>query len=283
MTANANLETSMRIENRLVALNPRGMRSIQSVLPSGYVQRAATMIYQRKGVVFIGTGFPVLDTFETDGPLGAIAIYEALDTLGFTPVLVCGRPLSDVLVQRYRVRQLTVGDLSDAKAQASSALSEETPVAIISIERPGLSNEGRYFNMRGEDISAKCACFDEFLIQARCPTVAIGDGGNEIGMGNATAALASLDITPAATPCDELVVADVSNWGGYALVALWGMWAKRDLLAEFDMHGVLAYLSANKSVDGVTRKNTLTEDGMSLDKGDALLADLRRLTGFTDK
>ena len=38
--------------------------------------------------------------------------------------------------------------------------------------------------MRGIDISEHCGCFDFFVTEARCPTIAIGDGGNEIGMGN---------------------------------------------------------------------------------------------------
>jgi hypothetical protein len=39
-------------------------------------------------------------------------------------------------------------------------------------------------------------------------------------------------------------------------------------------------LSERGSVDGVTRKNTLTEDGMSPTEGDALILEIRRLTGF---
>ncbi len=71
-----------------------------------------------------------------------------------------------------------------------------------------------------------CACFDYFVTEAHCPTIAIGDGGNEIGMGNALEGLQQLDIIPAVTPCDELLIADVSNWAAFGLIALMGLWAK---------------------------------------------------------
>ena len=83
---------------------------------------------------------------------------------------------------------------------------------MISIERPGLAADGRYYNMRCEDISERCFFFDPFINSATCPTIGIGDGGNEIGMGNIAAALWKLDIRPSVTCCDELLVADVSNW-----------------------------------------------------------------------
>ena len=54
---------------------------------------------------------------------------------------------------------------------------------MISIECPGLAADGRYYNMRGEDITARCSFFDPFVTGANCATIAIGDGGNEIGMG----------------------------------------------------------------------------------------------------
>jgi hypothetical protein len=136
--------------------------------------------------------------------------------------------------------------------------------------------------MRGEDISAQCGVFDPFLTLADCPTIAIGDGGNEIGMGNIAEAIAGLDIRVAVTPCDELLVADVSNWGAYGLLAFLGLWAERDLLSEFSALETLRYLSERGSVDGVTRANTLTEDGLPPSEGEAVIRELRTLTGFLE-
>ena len=43
---------------------------------------------------------------------------------------------------------------------------------------------------------------------------------------------------------------------------------------------LLHYLSQRGSVDGVTRENTLTEDGLPASEGLQLIEDLRILTGF---
>ena len=132
--------------------------------------------------------------------------------------------------------------------------------------------------MRGEDITARSAFFDPYLTVATCPTIAIGDGGNEIGMGNIRGAIGTLDINASETGCDELLVADVSNWGAYGLVALLALWRGRDLLAEISPLAILNYLSEHGSVDGVTRENTLTEDGLGPEEGRAVIESLRALT-----
>ncbi|MEZ5448683.1 MAG: DUF4392 domain-containing protein [Thiolinea sp.] len=238
------------------------------------------MIYRSRGTILIGTGFPVVGTFETDGPVGAIALYHTLDDLGAKPILVCGTPLSRALGSDFRLHEITVGDISQGRPEALAALQHYQPDLVISIERPGLSAQDRYFNMRGEDISARCACFDYFLREASCPTLAIGDGGNEIGMGNLQQALQALDIVPSVTTCDELLVADVSNWGAYGLIALLGLWHGDDLLARINTLEILQYTSQRGSVDGVTRLNTLTEDSLDAGDGQQLIDDLRRLTGF---
>ncbi len=74
-------DPSVAIEDALVARNLRQMRVAQAALQPGYYLRAAQLLQrarQGRARVIIGTGFPVVDTFETDGPVGAIALYEAL-------------------------------------------------------------------------------------------------------------------------------------------------------------------------------------------------------------
>ncbi len=274
------LQLSIAIEEALVARNLRNMQTARSALRPGYYLRAATLLREIRGTVIIGTGFPVGDTFETDGPVGAIALFDALHALGAEPLLACGPPLSGRLEADYPVLELCARDVVSARDEARANLQRLAPAAVISIERPGLGPDGRYYNMIGEDISPRSAYFDPYLEEARCPTIAIGDGGNEIGMGNIAEAIARLDINGAVTRCDELLVADVSNWGAYGIVALLALWSGRDLLGEFSPMAVLEYLSSLGSVDGVTRKNTLTEDGLDVSEGLQVIAQLRRLCGF---
>jgi hypothetical protein len=273
-------QLSIDIENLLVARNLRQMQIAQAALEPGYYLRAARHLRDCQGTVLIGTGFPVADTFETDGPVGAIALYEALAALGGRPVLACAAPLAGALQQDFRILTLEAPDLARAREDARKALEAWRPEAIVSIERPGLTADGRYYNMRGEDISARCGIFDPFLDCAECPTIAIGDGGNEIGMGNIAGAISGLDIRVSTTCCDELLVADVSNWGAYGLIAFLGAWSGRDLLGHVCPAAILDYLSVRGSVDGVTRENTPTEDGLQATEGDQVIAQLRRLTGF---
>jgi len=275
-----NLILSTQIENLLVARNPRDMQTLQAALVPGYYLRAAQLLQNARGKVLIGTGFPVAGTYETDGPVGAIALYRALETLGAEPILVCGAPLADTIASDYRVHKISLGEPAVSKVEAQNALQQYQPSLVISIERPGMAADGKYYNMRGEDISPACASFDYFLSSASCPTIGIGDGGNEIGMGNVASTLEQLNIIPSATRCDELVIADVSNWAAHGLIAMLSILRQQDLLLGWDNLAILQYLSDRGSVDGVTRENSLTEDGLSADISEKLIKDLRILGGF---
>jgi hypothetical protein len=294
------LTLSIAIEELLVSRNQRGMAAVRQALEPGYYLRAARHLHAITGTVLIGTGFPVNDTYETDGPVGALALYQALDYLGAHPVLVCGTPLSAELAADYRVHDIAVGNSAgrvtdagiqpvrlrggrrkgDPEISTLDDLVSMSPSAVISIERPGLTAEGRYHNMLGEDITERCACFDYFVELAGCPTIAIGDGGNEVGMGNVQDVIHALDVEPSTTRCDELLVADVSNWGAYGLIALLGYWRGEDLLGRISPSGILEYLCARGSVDGVTRENTPTEDSFDAAVGEQVLVALREMTGF---
>lgn len=275
-------ELSEIIEDLMVARNPRNMQDAQAALTPGYYLRAAQHLYPARGNIIIGTGFPVVDTFETDGPVGALALYDVLEALGNTCWLACAAPLASALADDYQILPLTAPDAETAAIEAQHLLTELKPAAIISIERPGVTNNGRYYNMRGEDISPRCGIFDTYLDLATCPTIAIGDGGNEIGMGNIAHAIEKLDINASVTTCDELLVADVSNWAAYGLIAFLSRWHEQDLLAQRNPLAILQYLSDKGSVDGVTRVNTLTEDGLPASDGIDLINELRSLLGFVD-
>ncbi len=274
------LKLSTEIEQMLVRQNLRGMARLLPHLKAGSYLRAARLITKSKGVVLIGTGFPVGDSFETDGPVGAIILYQLLEKLGATPLLCCGEPLFSALKDDYSCLQLTVGG-DAAEEFARQSLQQLAPELIISIERPGLAADGRYYNMRGVDISARCANFDVFFQQASCSTVAIGDGGNEIGMGNLYQAVSQLAITPAVTRCDELLLADVSNWAAYGLVALVSKLKDAETgcgwLLDCRPAELLQYLVNRGCVDGVTGLASITEDSLPPEHAMQLIKDLQQL------
>jgi hypothetical protein len=120
------------------------------------------------------------------------------------------------------------------------ALDKLKPALMLSVERPGITADGRYFNMHGRDISAFTAKFDLFFNLGTCPTIAFGDGGNEIGMGNVNHLLTELPIAPSITTCDELVIATVSNWGVYGVIAELSELVGQDLFTCFKPRSIVS-------------------------------------------
>jgi len=279
LNQDALLNQAAVLEQALVAQDLRGMARARAALTPGYLQRAAALLYQPGQHVLICTGFPIKGTFETDGPVGAVAIYRMLQAIGAIPVLVCDEPLYAVLAPHYRTAllRLTAPDAAAASAQATQLLTQYQPAAIVCIERPGQAADGRYYNMRHQDISAWVADVDTLVRLATCPTVGIGDGGNEIGMGNIATVISTLNIRPAHTCCTELIVADVSNWAAYGLAYYWSCLSGQDLFGCCDPTASLAFFSAHGSVDGVTGHNTLTEDGLPTSVGVAICHQFHQL------
>jgi len=235
----SDVQLSTYIETMMVEQNLRGMQSLYAYQQTGTYLRAAKSLFDAEHTILIGTGFAVKQTFETDGPVGAIALYNVLKGLGKNPILVSGNPLYSAIKNDFNCFELPLNNLGSAMAFSQAALAKLKPDCVLSIERPGLCHGDKYYNMRGIDISADCGCFDFFISQANCPTVAIGDGGNEIGMGNLSQYMSEMNIMPCLTKCDELLLADVSNWAAYGVIAFLSRWHDQDLLAGIDTLAIL--------------------------------------------
>ena len=272
------LELSADVEAVLVSHNPRGMARLRAQLEPGYCARAAQQLWDRRSqTILIGTGFPVANTFETDGPAGAMALYDALARLG-ADVWLAGPPsLAAVLAPTHQVLALTAANADTQQRHCDDSLARIQPDLIVAIEVPGAAQDGRYYNIRGIDISAQCGNFESFMRTQGCPTIGIGDGGNEAGMGNIDARAADLPIVQAAGKCSELVIADVSNWGAYALVGFLGRWSKEPFLQDLRDRPLLEWLTDHGAVDGVTHEPTATEDGLALGSGNRLIDTLLRV------
>ena len=199
---------------------------------------------------------------------------------------------------------------------ARRLLAAERPTHLLAIERPGRNRAGDYLNMRGDSVAAWNAPIDELFVVAgavvtgavstartegglrktragsgradranmkvsRPVTIGIGDGGNEIGMGSVRAKLVRIDRLRAriatVVPVDHLVVAGVSNWGGYGITAELGLLTGLDLLhtPELERRLIEACVAAG-ACDGVTRRREPTVDGLASDTH-AAVVDLLRL------
>jgi hypothetical protein len=271
------MHLSEKIEDLILQHGQRGMHRLRQSLQPGYVQRAAQMILENRGTVILGTGFPVSGSFESDGPISAISLYRVLLHLGCEPIFACAPPISDILASGFATYELQLLGWNESRPMVKKALRVLDPDLIISIERPGVTANGRYYNMHKQDITDSTAKFDLFLHESQCPSIAFGDGGNEIGMGNVTEALGEMNIVPSVTTCDELVIASVSNWGVYGVIAVICSLLKQDLFDLLEPEPIANFLVANGCVDGVTKRIEASEDGFPMEVSKTLLQQLRQL------
>jgi D-glutamate cyclase-like, C-terminal len=262
---------------RILAEDPRA-RGIGRLVQWGALEGAARALAgARRAMVVSGFFLPVPQRGETDGPPGAKAIGEALQALGAEVAYVTDAPNAPL----FEAMGLAV------TPYAPDLLERLAPTHLVSTERPGRAADGRYYSMSGRDVTPYTAPIDELFLRAPArgiPTVAIGDGGNEIGMGNVQA-LVARDVPNGAqiasvVPADHLIVAGVSNFGAYGLVAALSLLAGRDLLPSDERAAgdVLACVAAGGCC-GHTFRNEPLVDGLPLEDSLALLARLRALLG----
>jgi hypothetical protein len=79
------------------------------------------------------------------------------------------------------------------------------------------------------------------------------------------------------TTCDELVIATVSNWGVYGIIAAMSRELRQDLFNVFDTVEIVRHLVARGAVDGKTGYAECSEDGFPLAVGLTIIERLRAL------
>lgn len=267
--------------DHLLALDPR-RRGIAGFFEPGGARRAAEALRGSRRVL-ITTGFIVEPKMpETDGPPGAAVLGRALRALGAQVSYVTDPVTIPILAAALRVlgEPVDVRAYGDGPRAAEEMLTGERPTHLVAIERPARCRSGDYLNMRGHSVAEWNRPIDAMFVgdrRGRPVTIGVGDGGNEIGMGNVRARIArqgALMARIASTVrVDHLVVAGVSNWGAYGIVAHLGRMAGRSLLhtpaQERELVGACVEAGAH---DGVTRRREPTVDALPLDAHAAVVA-----------
>ncbi len=229
--------------------------------------RAARLLAMasRGSTVIIATGWPHRphaspDVAETDGPPGAAVLARTLAAAReITPILVVEPTLVTAMeavalaaglrpvppdrlavvreipapLQATTVLAMPV-DMEEGRRFSQRLFDSFSPVAVIVIEKGGLNRAGYAHTSRGHDTTWAIAKADLLVQRAQetgVPTIAVGDGGNEVGMGLIREFIRShvkhgdrcqcpcqAGIAPE-QPVDALVVAAVSNWGAYGVAA----------------------------------------------------------------
>jgi hypothetical protein len=204
------------------------------------------------------TGFfsPAYFCGEQDGPVGIACLARALETgIGVRSIILTDDELvpgveATCVGAGYKTfdieRALTVPkgrgiavvgiskDANEALKQVKAIMDRAQPSFVMASERPSGNAKGEYHNLRGLNMTAltgKTDCVLEEAVRRGIPTIAVGDGGNELGYGALQDAIASVRPNNARCQCpcggtvashvaaDVVVHSAVSNWGVYGIIA----------------------------------------------------------------
>ena len=263
----------------LLARHDPGGRGLASSDAESHLYSAAANLLDAERVILV-TGFCIRAAMigETDGPSGTLAVAHALRQLGKEVVLVSDK-FSDGLLEAgakvlgapYPITVLSpVQEESDRAIDA--LLASFAPTQVVAIERPGSAIDGHRYSMRGEILDELVPSADRLLTppgERSYATIAVGDGGNELGMGHLRDSLMDRinlgELIFCDTEADHVIPAGISNWGAYALAASLAVLSGKPILIKpEDELAVLEAQVAVGAVDGCTRKNEVSVDGVPI-------------------
>ena len=188
--------------------------------------------------------------------------------------------------------------VESAAACCDALLAQGMPAAVISIEAPGANDVGVYHNAGGLDVSAleaKSVVLWEKLRALGVPSVAIGDLGNEIGMGKIADHIRSfVPFTAhgecscgckggilAASTADSIITATCSDWGCYGLMAALAYLLRNiDILHTEEMEAEVMRTAARSGMIDMTGSLLPGIDGFNLKMNVSILSLMRQCTDY---
>lgn len=210
-------------------------------------------------IFYILTGFVLMPNkhAEMDGIVSSMLLARALElAYGAKPLIVCPKENLEAVknlaplvglhfyddLDEFKEYPISVGvceftkDAGKAEAQADELLAKLPPKAVIAIEAPGANDRGVYHNASGKNFTDLEAKADALFVKAKEAGIwnmAIGDLGNELGMGALKEHLQKYvpymeengcicgcgGGSMAAVAADHVITATVSDWGCYGLIA----------------------------------------------------------------
>ncbi len=278
------LETEMPAKEtirqfELLARHDPGGRGLASSEAESHLYSAALNLLSAERVILV-TGFCIRAAMigETDGPSGTLAVAYALRQLGKEVVLVSDKFSDGLLEAGAKVlgAPYSITVLSPVQEESDRAIDELlasfAPTQVVAIERPGSAIDGHRYSMRGEILDELVPSADRLLAPASArnyATIAVGDGGNELGMGHLRDSLMDRinlgELIFCDTEADHVIPAGISNWGAYALAASLAVLSGKPILIKpEDELAVLEAQVAVGAVDGCTRKNEVSVDGVPI-------------------
>lgn len=273
-----------------------------------------------KGPALIATGFPMgAGMAETDGPVGAAMLARAfwyglkaqsilvIDEdwepvlraacigAGLTPLPLPPDGSVEEIPYLRQVYIHTVPKDENGAHQAGEWLLENAkPSLLVAVERPGRNHLGYCHGLNGRPITQWVADLDHLFVlgmKAKIPFLAVGDGGNELGMGLINGAVR--EIFPQATDCgcpcgggtaveiscDHLVTACVSNWGVSGIIAALALDMGRPDIMHDPQREVrsIELCTAAGGLDGARVAPDPSVDGIDAEEWTGLLMTLKKM------
>lgn len=234
----------------------------------GGLERAARSIMSTPNAhVGIVTGFFIRNAVppspETDGLGGMAHMAAGLANAGIPVTVISDAPcakavwaISNELPKSVALEITAVNTDSVVTLRERLAAGVQPITHLIAIERVSPGSDGKPHREYGADMTDDTAplhlLFNDPAWDRPWVTIGIGDGGNEIGMSVLPCDIIRDDIPngpliAATTPTDHLIVAGVSNWGGWGLLlamALVEPTLSGSLLADFHPGKDRAFLTA---------------------------------------
>jgi hypothetical protein len=185
-------------------------------------------------------------------------------------------------------------DENGAEEEAHKIIEDLKPSAIITLEKIGRNRKGVYHTALGGDMSPYTAKVDRLVDAARekgILTIGIGDYGNEIGFGviEDTARELTKYGEKCQCPCGEgmvtsvktdiVVVAAMSNWGGYGIeTCLAILLEDLNLIHDSETERrIIEQCSLAGASDGATNASDFMADGISIEGQRAMITLLKEV------
>ncbi|MFH7025413.1 MAG: DUF4392 domain-containing protein [Heteroscytonema crispum UTEX LB 1556] len=286
----------------------RGIEPLFQVAKGGLLGAARAIAEHYSPHVAIITGFFLPDgnppAPETDGLIGCAQLAAGLNRAGIPVRIVtddlcinavktavvaadaASIPFDIVPVEKVRSHQQSVAALLNLWE------STEPPVShVISIERAGPGADGIIRNMRGQDITAHTPPLHLLFGSNKIISVGIGDGGNELGMGNIPFEIISQNIRygekiACITKSDHLIVCGVSNWGATGLLTAlsllrpdWKAAIVLGLNTDIELQILKTTVKHGPAVDGIKGVQSLSVDNLPWEIHAQMLRELTQLMG----
>jgi hypothetical protein len=285
-----------RIEAALARDATRNAAALAPYVAGNLAGLAASLLSANAPHIAIVSGFWIQHAkppaAETDGPIGAALLARLFIRAGWRVSGLTDAPCAPTLRAAFEWAGIAPGDIFIAGADEEEAwLKARGATHLISIERPGRAADGRYYNRRGKDISERVHPFDDLFAPGKSwVTGAIGDGGNEIGMGSIPRDVIARAIDhgkkiASTTASDFTIVCGVSNWGAYGLSAALAALSpefqqrRREIFTDACELEIMRRVIETGAVDGVLGRAELSVDGMAMASHFAKRAEIDRLIG----